>query len=140
MSRNHRTGLVPPVSTQVAIDLALGDIAQRIARSQASRGVNPALASRHGVNGANALLAWCIFIAPMMALMTFAGLMSPSGLVLIAPLDAIGVLILIRIHAMINARGDQRLVYRIPTWVLVVAGGCYVCGIFILMFLAILLG
>ena len=138
MSRGPRTGLLPSASTQAAIDLALGDIARRIARSQARQGVHPALATRHGVTGANAFVAWLFFIAPVMALFTLGGLGSPIGFVLAAPLDALGIIIAIRIRRMIQGRADQRMVYRIPTWALVVGGGCYVFGLCWLMVIATL--
>ena len=131
--RGHRTGLLPSASTQVAIDMSLADIARRIAQAQARKGVHPALAAQHGVAGANALLAWIFFVAPVMGIFTLGAMSSFIGMLTVVPLNALGLLILGRIVAKNNGRADQRLVYRVPTWVLVLAGGGYVMGLFLLM-------
>lgn len=138
MKHEPRRGILPSASTQAAIDLALADIARRMAYSQARRGVDPRTAARHGSDQAAALMAWLFFIAPVMALFTLSALASPLSLLIVAPLDAIGVLILIRIQGATVRRADERPVYALPTWLLVVVGGLYVCGIFLLMIVAVL--
>jgi hypothetical protein len=73
-----------------------------------------------------------------MGIFTLGALGSPIGMLLVGPLNIIGIVILIRIHTAIIRPADQRLIYAIPTWGLVVAGGLYVCGLFFLMFVKIL--
>ena len=134
MTTQHRRGLLPDAHTQVSLNFAIGDISRRIAYTQARNGVDPAIAARHATDQAGALVAWVLFIAPVMGIFTLGALQSPVGLLLVAPLDLIGIVILIRIHTAIIRPADQRLIYAIPTWVLVVAGGAYVSGLFFLMF------
>ena len=139
MAQGHRRGLLPSARTQVSLNFALADLSRRFAQGQARRGVDPGIAARHGTNQAGALVAWVLFIAPVMGIFTLGALGSPPGMVIIAPVDIIGLVILIRIHTAIIRPADQRLIYAIPTWVLVVAGGTYVSGLFLLMFISLML-
>jgi hypothetical protein len=83
-------------------------------------------------------VAWVLFIAPMMGIFTLGALGSPLGMLLVGPLNIIGIIILIRIHTAIIRPADQRLIYAIPTWVLVVAGGLYVTKLFLLMVISLI--
>jgi hypothetical protein len=78
-------------------------------------------------------LAWIFFVAPVMGIFTLGAMSSFIGMLTVVPLTALGLLILGRIVAKNNGRADQRLVYRVPTWVLVLTGGAYVMGLFLLM-------
>lgn len=138
MTTQHRRGLLPDAHTQASVNFAIGDISRRIAYTQARNGVDPMIAARQATNQASALVAWVLFIAPVMGIFTLGALRSPLGLLLVAPLDLIGIIILIRIHTANIRPADQRLIYAIPTWVLVVAGGAYVCGLFFLMFIKLM--
>ena len=138
MTTQHRRGLLPDAHTQASVNFAIGDIARRIAYTQARNGVDPAIAARHATDQAGALVAWVLFIAPVMGIFTLGALRSPVGLLLVAPLDVIGIIILIRIHTAIIRPANQRLIYAIPTWVLVVTGGMYVSGLFFLMFVRLM--
>ena len=133
MTSQHRRGLLPDAHTQASLNFALGDISRRIAYTQARNGVDPAIAARHATDCAGQLVAWVLFIAPIMGIFSLAGLSSPRAMAIAAPLDIIGIVILIRIHTLIIRPANQRLVYAIPTWVLVLVGGLYVSGVFLLM-------
>ena len=133
MKTQHRRGIVPDAHTQASVNFAIGDISRRIAYTQARNGVDPTIAARHATNQASALVAWVLFIAPVMGIFTLGALGSPIGMLLVGPLNIIGIVILIRIHTAIIRPADQRLIYAIPTWGLVVAGGLYVIGLFLLM-------
>ena len=135
MSHDQRKGLLPGADLLIAINLALADLSRRIAQSQARQGVDERTAAHHATNQAGALMAWAFFIAPVMGLFTLGALGSPPGMVIIAPVDIIGLVILIRIHTAIIRPANQRLIYAIPTRTLVVVGGLYVCGLFLLMFI-----
>ena len=138
MKTQHRRGLLPDAHTQASVNFAIGDISRRIAYTQARNGVDPAIAARHATDQAGALVAWVLFIAPIMGIFTLGALGSPIGMLLVGPLNIIGIVILIRIHTAIIRPADQRLIYAIPTWVLVVAGGTYVSGLFLLMFISLM--
>jgi hypothetical protein len=133
MTTQHRRGLLPDAGTQASLNFAIGDISRRIAYTQARNGVDPAIAARHATNCAGQLVAWVLFIAPMMGIFTLGALGSPLLMLIVAPLNVIGMVILIRIHTSMIRPSNQRLVYAIPTWVLVLAGGAYVTGLFLLM-------
>jgi len=120
------------------VNFAIADIARRIAYTQARNGVDPAIAARKATDQAGVLVAWVLFIAPVMGLFTLGALQSPIGMLLVAPLDFIGILILVRIHASIIRPANQKLIYAIPTGALVLTGGCYVCCLFFLMFINLL--
>jgi hypothetical protein len=138
MTTQHRRGILPDAHTQASLNFAIGDISRRIAYTQARNGVDPTIAARHATDCAGQLVAWVLFIAPVMGIFTLGALGSPPGMVIIAPVDIIGLVILIRIHTAIIRPADQRLIYAIPTWVLVVAGGTYVSGLFLLMFISLM--
>lgn len=138
MAQGHRRGLLPSARTQVSLNFALADLSRRFAQGQARRGVDPGIAARHGTNQAGALVAWVLFIAPVMGLFTVGAYGSPIAMLFVAPLNIIGMVILIRIHTAIIRPADQKLVYAIPTWILVVVGGAYVSGLFLLMIYRIL--
>ena len=138
MTTQHRRGILPDAHTQASVNFAIGDISRRIAYTQARNGVDPAIAARHATDQAGALVAWVLFIAPIMGIFTLGALGSPIGMLLVGPLNIIGIIILIRIHTAIIRPADQRLIYAIPTWGLVVAGGLYVSGLFFLMFIKLM--
>jgi hypothetical protein len=133
MTTQHRRGLLPDAQTQASLNFALGDISRRIAYSQARNGVDPLTAARHGTDCAGQLVAWILFVAPVMGILSLAALAAPRAMLIVAPLDMLGLLILIRIHTFIVRPANQRLIYAIPTWVLVLVGGLYVTGFFFLM-------
>jgi len=138
MTSGQRRGILPSAETQVLINYMHGDIARRLAQGQAARGVEPATAARHGTDQAAALLSWVFFIAPVMGVFTLGALGSLGAMILVAPLDLIGILILIRIHTAMVRPANRKLVYAIPTWLLVVTGGAYVAGLFLLMIFVLL--
>jgi hypothetical protein len=138
MTTQHRRGLLPDAGTQASLNFAIGDISRRIAYTQARNGIDPTIAARHATDCAGQLVAWVLFIAPMMGIFTLGALGSPLGMLLVGPLNIIGIIILIRIHTAIFRPADQRLIYAIPTWVLVVAGGLYVTGLFLLMVISLM--
>ena len=102
------------------------------------RPVMPGVLMLEALAQAAALLSWVFFIAPVMGVFTLGALGSLGAMILVAPLDLIGVLILIRIHTAMVRPANQKLVYAIPTWLLVVTGGAYVSGLFVLMIYALL--
>jgi hypothetical protein len=120
----RKNGIMPSVSTQLAIGMSQGDIAYRVARSQASRGVPTDLASKHGVNASTAILYYAFFVFPVM-MFTALFVWTPNPIVMLWKLVQVtlGVVILVRLHKWVYEPATNVISYKVPTWVLVVAGG-----------------
>lgn len=136
----HRTGLVPDTELQLALAALTAGIASRVARSHAGRGVSPTLAADHGVRAATAVLAYFIFIGPMLMLSTLGVFSSLFGPFVFGPEALMGWVIGVRLLRWMHEPADRRMVYRIPTWLIVVVGGVWACCLVLLMLLGIALG
>lgn len=120
----RKNGIMPSASTQIALGMSQGDIAYRVARSQASRGVPTELASKHGVNASTAILYYAFFVFPVMAFTAvFVWSHNPVVMLWKAFQVILGVVLLVRLHRWVYEPATNVISYKVPTWALVVAGG-----------------
>ena len=136
----RRTGLVPDTELQIALMALSAGIASRVARSHAGRGVPPALAADHGVLAASAIIAYVVFVAPMLMLSTLGVFSSILGPFVFGPEVVMGWVLGVRLIRWVQEPADRRMIYRIPTWLIVVVGGLWTCGLVLLMLVGIALG
>ena len=128
-----KNGLVPPSALQIAVATAQSDVAYRIARSQAARGVPTKLASEHGAKVATAVFAYAIFIFPIL-MVTALFVWTPNPIIMLWKTAQVitGMVILLRMHKWIHEPATNVLVYKISTLKLVVGGGISVLVFFLL--------
>lgn len=127
MRYSKRNGLMPSKEFQVALGIAQADIAYRVAKSQGSKGVPPVFAADHGFKVAVAVPAYLIFVFPVtMVTFAFAWAWNPIFLLWKFAQVAVGLIIGLRLVRWIQEPATNRTSYPIPTWLLVVGGGCSV--------------
>lgn len=122
-SNRRRTGLIPTINDQAANILSQGDIAYRIARSQARKGVHPELAAQHAaVVSWNIRLYACFVLLPTLAFM-FLGWDKPVWFIWCKIIISVtGIMLGFRLWRSIVVPASKRILYFVPTWVIVVIG------------------
>lgn len=123
MKYAKRNGLLPDAETQVLIGAAQIYIAHRVARRQGRQGVDPPMAAHHAFRAAMLVPFYVVFILPVMAMSMLVMTSNPVFHVWRAAQIGLGLLIGVRMLRWLREPATNRLVYSVPTWVLVVAGG-----------------
>ena len=131
-NKTGKNGLIPDASLQVAVGMAQADMAYRISRSQAARGVPTGLAAEHGAKAATAVFAYAIFIFPIL-MVTALFVWTPNPIIMLWKTAQVitGMVILLRMHKWIHEPATNVLVYKISTLKLVVGGGISVLVFFL---------
>lgn len=145
MNRDEeRRGLLPSADFQASFTLAHATMAKRRAEKLAEGGVSPTLAADRAFLSTSAVLAWLFGVAPVMGWCYLATLLTlvtaPFGVVIWAPGALLCTVLSVRVMNFHNAPADRKLVYRIPTFVIV---GLYVAWLgfaFLLTLIGFLLG
>lgn len=119
-----KNGLIPKSDLQIAVAMAQSDMAYRVARSQAARGVPTDLAAEHGSKVSTAVFAYAIFIFPVM-MFTSLFVWTPNPIIMLWKLFQVGLglIILIRMSKWINEPATNVMNYKVRTGMLVFIGG-----------------
>ena len=114
--------MIPDARTMVKFSIIQGFIAHKVARSQAYRGVTVDRAALHAVQASDAIMVYIMLVLPVTLFNVLILVLKPdtkywfSGVLIV-----LGVWIFVRMKRWVSFPASQRILYRIPSWLVVTA-------------------